>query len=186
MTGLKRPLTGLLIFSLLSGASLAVNREALIFREVLGLYTTGQYPYALALLDRFEKNSKITLPQLMLVSGYVYEASGRFAEAERFLNLSWGALKGMDMVRAAVEDAAIRAFALENGVGGSVVVDLALRGSSGESRCYLLFNSWLIKRELGLEEALEGEEFLSDCRGVWFYPLMAGYRLHRPSQTPRR
>ncbi len=186
MSALKRLLIGFLLFELTAGVSLGLDRENMVFREALGLYTTGQSGFALAIMEKLASRQALKRPETKALMGFLYECSGKYTLAESYLNSAWSKGSGNVALTAAVEDAAVRAFALNNPIGASVVLDLALKkASSRRERCYLLFNSLLTKRLAGLPGDREKQSLLKECGKMWFYPMLEGSLLLTPSSTHR-
>ena len=188
MSALKRLLTGFLICSLLFGASLALDRKALIYREALGLYSTGQYGLCAAVLERYISKKNVKDPKLKLLLALSLEPLGKLPQAERLLSEAWHDLRNpQHRLICATEDAAVRAYALENPIGGTVILDLALKKpKSDRESCYLLFNSYLLKKSLNLEASLEKELFTERCRNFWLYPLVTSNTQRMQYPIPRQ
>ncbi len=168
MNGLKRLLTGLLLFSLIAGASWAMDRENLAYREALGLYSSGQLDYALAILKKLEKKEGIKRTSTCLLMGYILEAKGNFEEAEKYLRDAWTKYSPNSLtLYAAVEDAAVRAYGMNNKLGATVALDIASKKDLPlRDKCILSYNSLLLKKELNLDYQKELSFIKESCTEV--------------------
>ncbi|WP_144436868.1 hypothetical protein [Thermosulfidibacter takaii] len=185
---MKKLLTGFLLFNLLiiPRVSWGLDRERIAFREALGLYTTSQYSYALNILKKYEAKHKLYRPESYLLMGYLFEITGDFNNAERYL---YEALKrdkrGLISVEAATEDAAIRSSILKDPFGASIVLKIPSDTKTSKyARCYLLFNQIYLKlkKKLPLEDTTTSFEKL--CSDSWIYNLIPESILHKQNQTP--
>ena len=185
MNALKKLLIALLVFSLQAGASHALDREKIIFREALSLYTTGQYSYAFNILKKIEKSARH--PKTFLLLGYLYELEGNFQRARS--SLSNFLIKGTSnhlKLYAATEKAAIEDAVMDNTLAASITLDLAGQRFRFNERdmCILLFNSYLLKRKLGISADKTFSRLKNLCYNSWILKLIPQNMWHMQNQTP--
>ncbi len=185
MSALRKLLIVLLVFSLQVGASHAFDREKVIFREALSLYTTGQFNYAFNILKKLEKSAKY--PKTFLLLGYLYELKGDFQKARNTLGTFL--IKGTSnhlKLYVATEKAAIEDAALDNALAASITLDITKQRTrlNEEDMCILLFNSYLLKRKLGISADKTLSEFKNLCYNSWILQLIPQSMWHTQNQTP--
>ena len=168
MKGLRKPLIGFVIFSLLSiTVQSEPFREKLYFKEALGLYQSKNYTFALNVLERVR--NKLKNPESYYLLGLCYEAVGKYKEAVTWLAKSWRDFPyHRYTTSAAVEEAAIRAYIFNNRLSAAVTLDLARQKvkENKEEYCVILKNLIVLKKELGINTEQEEKEIKKRCQGL--------------------
>ncbi len=170
MRELKKLLIGFLIsaFSCVVWAQSYSIKENRVFKEAYGLYWSGKFRLA---LDVLEKNKSILKrPSSFYLMGLCYEALEEYDLALKYLGKAWREFPlHRYTLPAAVEEAAIRAYVMENPIGASVVLELALSKFKGarylKQRCVLSYNLWYVKKKAGFTTDKELSFLKEYCKG---------------------